>query len=190
MAPMKKHMTNKLFIGGTILMLAATSGLAIESEGNRPGMHYDQGDYYRAGELSIDGFGTASIGKYTIDHLSNARIRHNTRLGAGAGISYFITRNIGIGADAYSEDTTGVFVDSLSANLILRFPLGHSGCAPYVYGGGGHQFDLGKFWFGQVGAGFEYRFSPHVGAFLDARWVLPDETKYYGVARLGMRFAF
>ena len=29
-----------------------------------------------------------------------------------------------------------------------------------------------------------------VGAFVDARWVVPDETKYYGVARAGLRFAF
>jgi hypothetical protein len=25
---------------------------------------------------------------------------------------------------------------------------------------------------------------------VDARWVLPDEARYYGVARLGVRFAF
>lgn len=45
-------------------------------------------------------------------------------------------------------------------------------------------------WFVQVGAGMEYRFTRNVGVFVDARWVLPDETKNYGVARLGMRFAF
>ena len=35
------------------------------------------------------------------------------------------------------------------------------------------------------------RFScPHLGVFIDARRVLPNETKYYGIARLGMRVAF
>jgi hypothetical protein len=150
----------------------------------------DQGDYYRSSELSMDAFGTASLGKYTLNHLSNARVRQNTRLGAGVGLSYFITRNIGIGAEAYSENTTGVFVDSASANLILRLPLGQSGLAPYVFGGGGHQFDRLKVWFGQAGVGMEYRFCPHVGVFVDARGVVPNETKYYGVARLGLRFAF
>ena len=49
---------------------------------------------------------------------------------------------------------------------------------------------MAKVWFAQVGAGMEYRFSPQVGVFVDARWVVPDETKYYGVARLGVRLTF
>jgi len=152
--------------------------------------HYHQGDYYRPDELSMDAFGTASLGRYTIDHPSDARVRQNTQLGAGAGLNYFITRNIGIGVDAYSEHTTGIFVDSASADLILRLPLGQSGFAPYAFGGGGRRFDDVKAWFVTAGAGMEYRFTPHVGAFIDAGGVLPNETKYYGVARLGMRFAF
>ena len=153
-------------------------------------MHYEQGEYYRANELSVDAFGSAALGKYTFDHLSGARIRRDTQLGVGVGVSYFITRNLGFGVDAYSDSTRGVFVDSASANVIFRFPLDQSGFAPYVFGGGGHQFDNGKAWFCQAGAGMEYRFTPQIGAFVDARWVLPDEAKYYGVARLGVRFAF
>ncbi|HLX97000.1 MAG TPA: hypothetical protein VKU37_14765 [Verrucomicrobiae bacterium] len=183
-------MKNKLIVGGTILMLAAKSALGADPVSNDQGSHYDSGDYYYANELSIDGFGSASIGKYTIDHLSGARVRHNTRLGAGLGLNYFITRNIGIGADAYSENTTGVFVDNASGNLILRIPLGQCGLAPYVFGGGGRNFDALKTWFAQAGVGMEYRFTRNVGVFVDARGVLPDEAKYYGVGRLGVRFAF
>jgi hypothetical protein len=176
---------------GTILV-TSTSLRASDTDNmtNNPGSHYDQGDYYRASELSMDVFGTASVGQYIINHPSNERVRKNTRLGAGAGLTYFITRNLGIGAEAYSENTTGVFVDSASANLTLRLPLGQSGFAPYVFGGGGRHFDDVKTWFAQAGAGMEYRFTPNVGIFIDARGVLPNETKYYGVARLGMRFAF
>ena len=147
-------------------------------------------DYYRSNELSMDAFGTASLGKYTLNHLSNTRVRHNTRLGAGVGLNYFITRNIGIGVEAYSENTTAEFVDSASANLTLRLPLGQSGFAPYAFGGGGRHFDTLKTWFAQAGAGMEYRFNPHVGVFIDARGVVPDEARYYGVARLGVRLAF
>jgi hypothetical protein len=177
-------MKNEMLIGGTILMLAATSALADENA------NHDSGDLYRSSELSLDAFGSASLGKYSIEHVSGSRVRHDTRLGAGLGLNYFFTRNIGIGGDAYSEDTTGAFVDSASGSLILRLPLGQSGFAPYAFGGGGYQFDLAEVWFAQLGAGLEYRVTPNVGAFLDARWVLPDETKYYGVARLGLRFAF
>jgi hypothetical protein len=182
-----KNIKNKMIVGGTILMLAATSVLGQDNAANSQS---PQGDLYRASELSVDAFGSASLGKYTIDHPSEARVRHNTRLGAGAGINYFFTRNIGISADAYSENITGSFVDSASANLTLRLPLGQSGFAPYVFGGGGRSFDPVKTWFGQAGAGIEYRFTSHVGIFLDACGVVPNETKYYGVARLGLRFAF
>lgn len=61
--------------------------------------------------------------------------------------------------------------------------------APYALGGGGRHFDRVKTWFAQAGVGVEYRFTPRVGVFLDARGVLANETQYYGVARLGMRFA-
>jgi len=177
-------MKNKMLVGGTILMLAATSALGAETVSN------NQGDYYQSSELSVDAFGTGSLGEYTLQHLSGPRVRQDVRFGVGAGINYFITRNIGIGADAYSENTTGAFIDSASASLILRLPLGQSGFAPYAFGGGGHQFDMAQLWFGQFGAGMEYRFTPHVGIFLDARAVLPNETRYYGVARVGLRFAF
>ncbi len=161
-------------------MLAAKSALGAD----------DQSDLYRANEFSLDGFGSASLGKYSLDHISGQRIRENTRLGAGAGLDYFFTRYLGISADAYSENITGTFIDSASANLTIRLPLGNSGFAPYAFGGGGRQFDLAKLWFAQVGAGIEYRFSPNIGLFADGRWVLPDHTKYFGVARLGMRYTF
>jgi hypothetical protein len=164
---------------------AATPALTADNTSNNPF------DYYRSSELSVEGFGTASLGKYALNHVSDSNIRHDARLGAGAGINYFFTRNIGIGVEGYSENTTGAFIDSASANLTVRFPLGQSGFAPYAFGGGGRQFDVANVvWFGQAGAGMEYRFTPHIGVFIDARGVVPDHTKYYGVARLGMRFAF
>lgn len=171
-------------------MLAAKSALGADNMGNDQDVNSNPGDLYRSSELSVDVFGTASLGEYSIDHLSGSRAKHNTRLGAGAGVNCFFTRYIGVGADAYSENTTGAFIDSTSGNLIFRLPLGQSGLAPYAFGGGGHQFDLARAWFGQVGAGMEYRFTQNVGAFVDARWVLPDKTINYGVGRLGLRFAF
>jgi len=177
-------MKTKMLIGGTLLILAAISTLAEENSG------HDTSDLYRSKELSLDVFGSASLGAYTIENPSGERVEENTRLGAGLGLNYFFTRNIGIGADAYSEDTDGSFIDSASASLLLRFPLGKSGFAPYAFGGGGRQFDFVEAWFAQAGAGMEYRFTRNIGAFVDARWVLPDETKYYGVGRLGLRFAF
>jgi len=187
-------MKSKLFVGGGILMLAAMSAWSADNaNGNEATANDNQSsqvDCYRSCELSLDGFGTGSIGKYTIDHLSGERIRHHGKLGAGLGLNYFFIRNLGVGVEAYSENTTGVFVDNASANLILRLPLGQSGFAPYVFGGGGYQFDRLRASFGQAGGGAEFRFIRHVGVFVDARMVLPDKAKYYGVGRLGLRFAF
>ncbi len=190
MADMNKLIKYNLLIVGTVLILAAKSVLGEETTTNTQAQASNRGDYYRARELSLDAVGTASLGEYDINHLSNTRVRHDTRLGAGLGINYFINRYIGIGGDVYSEDTRGNFINSAEANLILRLPLGQSGFAPYAFGGGGRQFAMAREWFGQFGVGMEYRFTPHVGVFLDARLVLPNEVKEYGVARFGMRFAF
>lgn len=147
-------------------------------------------DLYGPDETVVDIFGSASVGQETIDHFSSSRVHHDSRLGAGAGISYFCTRYLGVGVDAYSEDVRHSFVDSLSGNVIARFPIGQTGLAPYAFGGGGHQFDLNNLWFGQVGGGLEFRFTPRFGIFADARYVVVEKTDNYGVGRAGLRFAF
>jgi hypothetical protein len=192
MAVMKLLTKTKLFTGGTLLMLAMTSAWAADNEttSQTQSVSYENSDLYRANELSLEGFGTGSIGKYTIDHLSGKRVRDNTKLGAGMGISYFFLRNFGINAEMYSQNTSGVFIDSASVNAVFRMPLGQCGVAPYAFAGGGRQFELSRVWFAQGGLGLEYRFCRNVGVFVDARAVFPNETRYYGVGRLGFRIAF
>jgi hypothetical protein len=167
------------------ILLAATAAVAADWD-----VRYDQTDLYRAEEMSFDVFGTASLGKSSIEDLSGETIDEDTEWGLGIGANYFFMRSLGVGADAYSDDTSGSFVDSASLNLIGRFPLGESGFAPSVFGGGGRQFDGDEWWFLQLGGGIEYRFNRSTGVFLDGRVVWPEETDYYGVLRLGLRFAF
>jgi len=145
---------------------------------------------YRDQELNIDAFGTLSLGEQFIDKISSDRIRHNGRLGAGAGLSLFFARNVGFGADAWSEDTRGQFVDNLAGSLIVRFPIADSGLSPYVFGGGGYQWEPVDQAFGHFGGGIEIRFNPHVGIFVDARYVVARETDDFGVGRAGFRFSF
>jgi Outer membrane protein beta-barrel domain len=183
---MKKLMTikNKMLIGSAVLMLAAMPALATDDTNG------ESLELYPANQLSVDAFGTISEGEYTINHISGDNVKNGARGGVGAGVTYFITKYIGIGADGYSENTSGSFIDNLSGNLYLRVPLGQSGFAPYVYGGGGYQFDSLKAGFAQAGAGIEFRFTPHIGLFTDARYVVPDKSKFFGVGRAGLRFAF
>jgi len=146
--------------------------------------------FYRDHELSIDGYGTLSLGEQFIDKISSARVRKNGRLGAGAGVNLFFAKNVGIGADAWSEDSRGRFIDNVSGNLIVRFPIADSGLAPYVFGGGGYQFEPVSQAFGQFGAGIEVRFNPHVGIFVDARYLVARKTDDFGLGRAGFRFSF
>jgi len=145
---------------------------------------------YRAQELSIDLFGSGSVGQQTIDHITGNKIEHNGRLGAGAGLNYFFCRYIGIGGDAYTESTAHNFIDSASGNLIGRLPIGDTGIAPYIFGGAGHQFDQVEQTFGQAGGGVEFRFTHNFGFFVDARYVFADKTDNYGVGRAGLRLSF
>ena len=76
---------------------------------------YSNSDLYRPTELSLDMFGSASVGKYTIHHLSGERIRNNTRLGARLGGNFFFTR---LPAGTYELSQV------LSAGLTQTFPGG------------------------------------------------------------------
>jgi hypothetical protein len=145
---------------------------------------------YRDQEFSIDAFGSLSLGEQFIDKISSDRIRKNGRLGAGAGVNLFFAKNVGIGADAWSEDTRGQFIDNVSGSLIVRLPIGNSGLAPYVFGGGGYEFEPVDQAYGHFGAGLEIRFNPHVGIFVDARYIVPRKTDDFGLGRAGFRFSF
>ncbi len=181
---MKILMSYGNIITATVLLSATASALAAEK------MVYSESDRYQPQEISVDLFGSGSLGQTTLEHLSGDNIKHDGRLGAGAGLNYFFTRNFGVGIDAYTENAGHSFVDSASANLIVRFPLGQSGFAPYLLGGGGRQFDPIELWYGQAGLGLEYRFTHSVGIFLDGRYVFTDGTPNYGLFRGGVRLAF
>ena len=174
-------------MGVTLLLLAATPAFSAE---DLTTTNTTTNAKYRDMETSLDIFGTGSINQETMDHPHGFRYRKDVEGGVGVGLNHFFTRNFGLGAEAYSEDTERHFVDNISASLIARYPLGESGFAPYVYVGGGHQFDPIDLAFGQAGLGLEYRVTPRVGLFVDARYVLTDGAKDHGLARAGLRLAF
>jgi hypothetical protein len=145
---------------------------------------------YRAPELSFDGFASASWHQQSFDHLTGESIHHYNRLGAGAGVNFFFLRMVGVGGDFYTEDTRHSFVDKASGNLIVRFPVGESCFAPYIFGGGGYAWDWVKGEFADGGAGFEFRFFRNIGIFIDGRYVFAHRIDDYAVARAGLRIAF
>jgi hypothetical protein len=174
-------LTSKLWLAG----VAALPCLSVMADDTAPA-----DSLFRANETSLDLFGTVSVGQEIINHISRHRVEDNGRLGLGLGGNHFFTRNIGLGVDAYTENTQHSFVDNSSANLIVRFPIDAIHLAPYVFGGAGYQFDPSGLWFGQAGGGLEVRFTKNLGIFTDARYVFTDGTRNFGVGRLGLRCAF
>ena len=197
---MKKIKPNQIQISVTILLLATTVAYSAEDlttpqpTNQIPNQLTEppaaQEEKYRAQETSLDIFFSGSINQETINHLNGIRYEDDVESGIGVGLNHFFTRHIGIGAEAYSEDTERHFVDKASASLIARLPFGESGFAPYLYLGGGRQFDPLELSFAQAGAGLEFRFTPSVGLFLDGRYVLTDGAEDHGLARVGLRLAF
>ncbi|MEO7299779.1 MAG: hypothetical protein ABI042_14525, partial [Verrucomicrobiota bacterium] len=155
--------------------------------------HYDSEgkDLYSAQEFTFDIFGTYSKGKEKFNDTFDKTLRHGD-FGGGIGVNYFITRNFGIGTDAFAGDNGGDFVDAVSASAILRLPIDVAHLAPYVFAGGGRQFDGPDSWNLHVGVGLEFRLSSYTGIFIDGRHVfhVSDKSSDYALIRSGLRFAF
>jgi hypothetical protein len=193
-------MNKALLTSGTILLLAAGSAFADDASAtamnsstnsnNDSGSYWHNGDLYRANELSLDAFGTDSLGHYAVDHPSGHRISHDSRLGAGLGVNYFFLKYVGVGGEAYTENTSHNFVDDTDGYLKLRLPIGNTGLAPYIIGGGGYKFDPVGAAYYDGGVGLEFRFTPHIGMFVDARYVNANHIHDYGLGRAGITFAF
>jgi hypothetical protein len=106
-------------------------------------------------------------------------------------------------------------VGSILGTFTFRFPIGCTRFAPYTWIGGGGIFGGGRdhdfvldstqpFGFyrrefdesetklmGQVGGGFEIRFTPHVGLTNDFSWnIVSGSNNNFGMARTGINFAF
>jgi hypothetical protein len=104
-------------------------------------------------------------------------------------------------------------IGGILGTFTLRFPISCSRFAPYFWLGGGgvfgggrdHDYFLGagnlpvrrefddsrSRAVGQVGGGFEVRFTPHVGWTNDVSWnVVSGPDNNFGMARTGINFAF
>lgn len=144
--------------------------------------------YYHAQEVSVDMFASGTVHQ---DYNNfDDHFHHHAQAGGGVGLNYFFSRYVGVGADAYTEDRDPCFIYAASGNLILRLPIDHTGIAPYIFGGGGHQWDYVSQNFGQAGAGVEFRLCRNLGIFVDGRWVAADRTENYGLGRAGFRISF
>ena len=121
----------------------------------------------------------------------------------------------GFGRVTVSNNDDEQAVGEVLGTFTLRFPISCSRFAPYVWLGGGGVFGGGRdhdFFLdpaaplgvvrrdfhssdakavGQVGGGFEVRFTPHVGWTNDISWnIISGSDNNFGMARTGINFAF
>jgi len=132
--------------------------------------------------------------------------------GGGVDFKFFFARYFGIGAEGYllnARDTVGAGLGTLT----LRYPIGCSRFAPYVYAAGGGIFNGSRIRtfgeeddpdlfrvirrdhesraVGQFGGGIEFRITPHLGVMQDFNWNVVDGTdNNFGMVRAGINFAF
>jgi hypothetical protein len=156
--------------------------------------HYDRDSQkYNANELNLDLFGSYNKFFPKFNDLFD-RTWRGGEFGGGVGMNYFFNKYVGMGVDTFFQ-RHGHFFNNVSGNLILRAPIGNSGFAPYIYGGAG--WDDGSTVPGgsgthdeltaNGGVGIEYRFNPHLGLFVDGRYIWTDKTPDEGLIRAGFR---
>lgn len=169
--------------------------------------------------------------------------KHDTYLetdhawGGGIDAKYFFKRYFGLGVEGYILDVRQSYpnvlipffgigngaiaetahdrraVGSILATFTLRYPIGCSRFAPYLFGGGGLIFGGGQRTtfsgtvlpdgfvslrsgstteaIGQFGGGIEVRLTPHIGIINDFSWnVVNGPDNNFGMARTGINFAF
>jgi hypothetical protein len=187
----KKRLAVIAGIAGIVFTARAQDYNAPATAQTSPPSNYDgdRENLYHPCELSIDGFGVGVLHEY--DFNSGGLHRKNYRFGGGAGINFFFTKFLGIGADAYAiSPSHRSFVDTTTGNLILRMPIGNTGLAPYIFGGAGYEFKGIDQIVGGGGVGLEIRIVPHFSIFADARYLAAVKTPDYGLARAGVRLSF
>lgn len=180
----------------TTTVQAAPSATIVDEPSGAPAwrdrFHYDRDantELYPDQEFTIDLFGAYAKEKRKFNDTFDKTMRHGD-WGAGVGVNYFFMKGFGIGADAYGLDNGSDFVDAVNGSLIFRLPIDVAHLAPYVFGGGGRQFQGSDTWTLHAGAGLEIRLNSHTGIFLDGRHVFTDKGSDYALLRSGLRLAF
>ena len=153
------------------------------------GYDHESVPLYSANEFSMDLGAGYLAGQRGVDRLFNTSIKDGN-WGGDVGLNYFVTREVGIGVDVNMPDNGGNLVDAVLGNLIVRLPIGKSGFAPYLFGGGGRTTGPAWEWMGQAGLGTEFRLNHTVGLYADGRYLWQHNGGDGLLLRTGIRLVF
>jgi len=191
-------MKTNLIISALILIAGAAAAQAQNMsamQNNNPAgsstwFNPDPNGLYRGNEFSLDAFGAATFDSRRHDDYYRRHDRDDSHEGGGGGLEYFFCRYAGVEAESFAVANDRNTDSAVGGNLILRWPIGSTGFAPYVLGGGGEEWTHRSEGYGDGGGGVEYRWTRCMGIFADGRFVVPASTRNYGMVRLGVRFIF
>lgn len=113
----------------------------------------------------------------------------DSEIAPGAGVSYFLTKRLGVGAFTQWENFEGRFFDNVSLEAYLRLPLGGLPLAAYGVAALGHSFETDEE-FESFGGGAELRITEKWGVFADGRWQFNNDTDDGAAIRVGARLSF
>jgi hypothetical protein len=167
---------NWLLIGGVMLMLAGR--LAGGAEVVFPTTAHGDNE-----------FSITSPVFYTKDAPSDAQVLQRVSNSAGLRGIFSLTRNQNMGS-AYPESTRGSLFASAPHSYSPHLPPGPRSLAVFAAGAIWRHFEKLSTWSDQSGAGVIYPFNSCLGVFVDARTITSQGTRYYGVARTGLRILF
>ncbi|MFN7138155.1 MAG: hypothetical protein ACK4UN_02330 [Limisphaerales bacterium] len=179
-----------LLVGATTLTAQTTRTTTTTRTTFGERFTYDRGagDLYHAHEFTVDVYGSYYRESDNADDFFDSH--SGARWGGGLGFNYFFTRNFGLGLDSSIHNNRGAFIDHVNASAIARFPIENTGFSPYVFGGGGRMWDPTDAWSIHAGVGFEYRFNPTTGIFIDGRYAWGEDSNDYSLIRSGLRLSF
>lgn len=130
---------------------------------------------FRASELNLSLYGS------WVD-------KDDSKLAPGIGITYYLTKNWGVGATLDMENYDGTFIDNIAAEGYYRFQLG-SDFAPYGLVGIGYSWEHEES-FEYFGGGVEYRLDREMSVFGDIRYQINNDTDNGIGIRVGVRWIF
>lgn len=172
-----------------IAVVLATAATSFAGQSSKKVVVAPQQDLFRAGEFQVDAAVVGAAGKY--DNRNNIGA-----LGGNLGLSYFLTRYLGIGIDNSLGGTIGGngtsgALDNLQGQVIGRLPIESLHLAPYAMVGGGATWGNNRGQGnGNVGGGLEYRINRGLGLFGDYRWLYGNNGLSENLFRAGVRFVF
>jgi Outer membrane protein beta-barrel domain len=202
-----------LAIASHAVLASAGEAVASSKEVAAPPPPPPPTSYFRSNEFSLGLFGS-----YSASFNNNSRAIGNHAWGGGIDGEYFPLRYLGFAVEGnfFNEIPGDFFGSTVIGNVILRYPLDiifpgfH--LAPYAFGGVGGIFNQNNTFtriatvgnahrlnrrdtddevLGDAGVGLEYRFTPHIGLFSDARYNFVNGPKNNFLStRFGIRYAF